>query len=58
MKDYCHDFPEYDPSVGKSSLPNKPEKILGAVGQTENDIHEKEQELKEAEFITGLFGTR
>lgn len=57
MKDFCHVFKEYDPSVGKSSRPICAEKWLAAVGKTAKEIEETEHALKEAKTLKLLFGS-
>jgi len=56
MKDFCHEFEEYDGTVGKSSRPIATEKILQAIGKTPEEIQEKEQDLKEVKMLRLLFG--
>jgi uncharacterized phage-associated protein len=58
MKDFCHDLPEYDKTVGKSSRPIRTEKILGAVGKSDQDIQDKEEELNNSAMVDLLFGSR
>jgi uncharacterized phage-associated protein len=58
MKDYCHDLPEYDPAVGKGSRPIPSEKILSVLGKSQQDIQEKEAELKEGAMMDLVFGKR
>lgn len=58
MKNHCHDFAEYDPSVGKSSRPIPMEKILQAVGKTPEEMAEVDHALKERRMMQLMFGAR
>ena len=57
MKDFCHQFEEYDESVGKSSKPIQTEKILKAVGKSDEEIEATEQSQKEFKMMQLLFGS-
>jgi hypothetical protein len=58
MRDYCHGFEEYDPTVGNGSRPIATEQILKAVGKTEEEIAEAEQDLKEYRMMQAVLGAR
>jgi uncharacterized phage-associated protein len=58
MRDHCHDFEEYDPTVGKGSRPIAPEKILAAVGKKPEEIEEVASNLNEIKLMEALFGGR
>ena len=55
MRDHCHGFEEYDSTVGKSSRPIQPEKIMTAVGKKPEDIERTQQSLNELEVLEALF---
>ncbi len=58
MADFCHDFEEYDQTVGKSSKPIQTEKIFEAVAENLSEQIEDitEQSQKEGETMKVLFG--
>ncbi|HEV7404771.1 MAG TPA: Panacea domain-containing protein [Chthoniobacteraceae bacterium] len=58
MKDYCHEFEEYDQTVGKGSRPIATEKIMEAVGKSDEEIRQKQQDLNELKLMEALFATR
>jgi uncharacterized phage-associated protein len=56
MRDHCHAFEEYDGTVGKSSRPIPPEKIMTAVGKKPEEIEETQHNLNELKVMDALFG--
>lgn len=56
MRDYCHRFPEYDASVGKSSKPIQTEAILKALGKTDEEIREARKTHQEMKWMDLLLG--
>lgn len=58
MRDYCHEFEEYDQTVGNGSRPIATEQILKAVGKSDEEIAEAEQELKEYKMMQAVLGAR
>ena len=58
MRDYCHDFEEYDPTVGTGSRPITTEAILRAVGKSDPEIAEADEEMKEYKMMQAVLGAR
>jgi hypothetical protein len=55
MRDFCHGLPEYE-DVGKSSKPLPTERILKALGRTQDDIKEAEERSRQVQLADLLLG--
>jgi hypothetical protein len=56
MRDHCHDFEEFDETVGKTSRPIPAEKIMTAVGKKPEEIETTRRNLNELKVMEALFG--